>query len=168
MDAKHRAGYAKVAAAHTARRQLRWVMFDAEADAAWPTLSKKTRFMFGLALYAGEGSKTEHSLILTNCDPRLLRVGIEFYRMLGVEMSRIRAAININRAQGVSAAEAFWASQLGLRRKQFTKTHVATSSSSRGRRGNKQPYGTCRIKVHDTRLLRMVLRWIDLAMTTSH
>lgn len=119
--------------------------------------------MFGLAIYAGEGSKTGGAVTITNCDPKLLRCVVEFFKMLGVDIARMRGAIQVHSDERVAPAEKYWSEELGIPPAQFQRTHVVVTRSSKRIRGNVQPNGTCRVKVNDTRLLRMVLRWIERA-----
>src|SRR3989304_3955929 len=49
----------------------RWHTFYEEADRTWGKLRQNPEFMFGLALYAGEGDKARaNSAGISNCDPR--------------------------------------------------------------------------------------------------
>lgn len=164
MNEAHRLGYERVADAHRKRRVARWASFEAEAVALWPSYSVRPRFMFGLALYAGEGGKTGNDINVSNCDPRILRASLEFFLMLGARREDVRVSIHLHDAARVSEVESFWSSELELPLEQFTRTVVAVSRASKQRRGNVQPNGTCRVRVHSTRLLRMITKWMDMAL----
>ena len=55
------------------RRKARWKLYTEEAESEWSDFHQNPRFMFGLALYAGEGDKTGHYVGMSNSDPRILR-----------------------------------------------------------------------------------------------
>jgi hypothetical protein len=145
-------------------RKRRWAAYELEADKLWPVMSKDPEFMFGLALYAGEGSKSGGALGVTNCDQRILCKAIAFYESLGVPKMGIHARYHIHDAGLIPTASAFWIQALGITPLQLKNPVVAVSRASKRIRQKSQPNGTCVVLVHNTRLLRMVLRWITLAL----
>lgn len=134
----------------------------AEADAAWPTLSAEPEFMFGLALYIGEGSKTQE-VSLTNSDARVLRAALRFFERIGIDRASVRANVQIHDDVDLVAAERFWRRELSLPKAQFYKTNVVPAG--RSLRPGKLPFGTARVRARSSSYqLRLVLRWADRSL----
>ncbi len=158
-------GQAKGWAACADARARRWAKFTEQADQEWPILSQNPKFMFGLALYVGEGTKCcPNAVGLVNTDVRVLRSTLDFYRLVGVEMDQIRARLMLHDINHEPEAKAYWCRELGLTLRQFTQTHRKAPSSSRGKRGNKHPQGMLALRVNSTELRQKLGRWMDLAL----
>lgn len=124
--------------------------------------------MFGLGLYAGEGSRTDpNSAAVCSCAPELIRAAIRFFEAIGVARGHIRAQLSVHPGVKVRAAERHWRHESGLPSTQFTATTVALSQASRGLRGRMTPHGTLRVRVHDTRIARKIVRWLELSALSS-
>ena len=149
-------------------RRQRWASYHAEAEQEWEHLKKDSIFMFGLALYVGEGGKTEPNVVsLGNCDPRVLCKTKGFFLQCGVPDERLRAHIVIHDDQSVEAAERYWLRHLGLLESQFQKTTVVVSKASKRKKGNIQPYGTCNLRAAVTSVRQKLERWMDLSLDDS-
>ncbi len=143
----------------------RWAEYHWEAEQEFERLSQDADFMFGLALYIGEGSKTSgNQLCLTNCDPRVIRKGMRFFEKIGGTRSIMRVAIQVHPGLSKEAAEAFWREVTGLPSGQFHVTREAVSRASSCTKGNLQIYGTCQIRANSTKLRQKVTRWMELAL----
>ena len=162
---KQDAGREKFIRSTTSRRNDRWAEYHAEAEAEYAELSKAPAFMFGLALYIGEGSKTQpNSLRFANCDPRVIRRGLQFFLKIGLLMPQIRCAVHLHPNLDVAEAEAYWQEATGLLPLQFYKTTVALSRASTGNKTNVQRYGTCHLVAHQTRTRQKLAKWMELAL----
>lgn len=151
-----------------AKRAALIAQYHKAADAEYETLRHGPTFMFGLALYIGEGSKGELSkLIITNWDYRVIAKGIEFFAMLGIARSRMRCKIMLHPMQSVSEAEAFWTEVTGIPLAQFSRTSQAISPSSRGKRGQKWPHGGCQLSVSSVELRHKINRWMERALESN-
>jgi len=147
------------------RRQAMIARYRNEAEEAYATLSRDAQFMFGLALYIGEGSKGELSaLIVTNWDSRVIVKAIEFFRRLGVPKERMRCKIMLHPSQDARAAERYWSEETGIPLTQFGNTYQAISPGSRGKRGQKWPHGGCQLSVSSVELRYKMNRWMELAL----
>jgi transcriptional regulator with XRE-family HTH domain len=72
-------------------------------------LSERDLLMFCLALYAGEGSKTDGSVIFANSDPLLIAVFISWLRsFFKVDEKRLRMKIYLHSDLDLVAATRFW------------------------------------------------------------
>lgn len=154
----------RVREVHRTRRLARWASFREAADREWAARSRSPTFLFGLALYAGEGAKTRWSPSVSNCDPRLLIRTIEFFNLLGFETKQLRAGVHIHDRSLAPTALKYWSDSLGLLPSQFHKPVISVSRSSKRLKPNAQPFGTAHVMVHSTELLIKILRWIDLSL----
>ena len=147
------------------RRDARWFGYHQEAEEEYILLSQDAQFMFGLALYVGEGSKTSGNLLcLTNCDPRVIRKGLRFYEKIGVSKTAMRVAIQIHPGLSKQEAELFWQQVTGLPSEQFHTTAEVMSRASKSTKGNLQIYGTCQLRACSTILRQKLARWMQLAL----
>lgn len=136
-------------------------------------ISLDNLFYIGLALYWAEGYKrpiiknnrevTFHPISLTNSDPKLVRIFIEFLiRICKVLPEKIKASVRIFQHLNESNALNYWSKTTGIPLKNFTKTYVGTSRSSMGKRPfNRLPYGIIQIRMNDTSLFHRIIGWIE-------
>lgn len=165
LENKISAGREKFSRNERKRRDIRWGDYHLEAEEEYELLSLNPQFMFGLALYIGEGSKTnQNGLCLSNCDPRVIRKGLEFFRAIGIPARSMRCAIHLHPGLCVNTAERYWQGVTGLASTNFQKTTVALSQASTSRKGNVQEYGTCHIKASHTKIRQKLSRWMELVL----
>lgn len=148
------------------KREARIAAYYREADAAYETLSRNVDFMFGLALYIGEGSKKKESVLeITNCDPRVIQKGIQFFQKIGFTQDKLHCKIQLHPHLPEDEVLAYWRQITGLGRPQFGKVIRAVSSARQGKTYNKQLYGTCTIAAYSTKMYYMLMRWMELALS---
>jgi transcriptional regulator with XRE-family HTH domain len=95
-----------------------------EAEALIGTMSPRDLTMFCLALYAGEGSKTEGAVSLANTDPILLALFARWLRdSFSIDESRLRMRLHLHDDLDLEAATRFWSSVTGVPVDQFTKPY---------------------------------------------
>lgn len=154
----------KAAATHRAKRAARMSLAETEACAEWVALRERPDFMFGLALYIGEGDKTMNSLALINTDVDVLRAALRFYRLVGVAHGTVRARIFLHEGREEGAAVAYWAGALGIAPDRFSKTSWKKSG---GLRRAVHPWGLCCVQAHNAHLKRKVRIWMRLALAAE-
>lgn len=165
LQCRQLAGREKFIKNERIRRDIRWAEFHRQAEEEYAALSQDPEFMFGLALYIGEGSKTSgNQLCLTNCNPRVIRKGLKFYEQIGVPRTAIHIAIQIHPGLPKLEAEAFWQELTGLPLEQFHTTREVVSRASKFTKGNLQVYGTCQLRAFSTTLRQKLARWMELAL----
>lgn len=148
-----------------AHRDRRWAEFQREAEAEYPALCQDPEFMFGLALYIGEGGKADgNRLCFTNCDPRVVQKGLQFFLKIGIAAESIRCGIHLHPGLSKEEAKDFWQKVTSLPPAQFYAVSEAVSRASSGRKGNLQVYGTCQIYALSTKARQKVQRWMELAL----
>lgn len=148
-----------------ARRAERWAEYHREAEAEWPTRAQDPAFMFGIALYIGEGGKTSgNRLTITNCDARVIKQGLAFFLSIGVPKSALRCALHVHPGLSQENAEQFWQQVTAMPPEQFHTTRDAVNRASSGIKGHIQVHGTCQIHAYSTELCQKVHRWMELAL----
>ncbi len=147
------------------KREARIAEYYREAEEEWPRLRQDVEFMFGLALYVGEGDKTSPSMIaVSNCLPGVIRKAITFYLRIGVPFQRIRCSVTLHPGQSADAALDYWERESGLASDHFCPPHYAQTKASHNRLDHRQPFGTCRVSASITKMSFKVRRWMELAL----
>jgi hypothetical protein len=104
------------------------------------TLGERAFFAAGVALYAGEGAKTDGDIKFANTDEAMVRFFCAWLRrFFTVDEGRLRARVYLHEGLDLHAAEAFWSEVTGIPRSQFTKPYRATPDPSIRR--NKHQHG---------------------------
>lgn len=86
-----------------------------EADALIGRLSSRDLTMFCLALYAGEGSKTEGAVKIANTNPTLSRVFLAWLRdVFDIDETRLRVTLYLHRDLDLEQANEFWSAALSV------------------------------------------------------
>jgi AcrR family transcriptional regulator len=114
----------------------------------------------GCMLFWAEGSRHRNYVQFTNSDPEMVAFFMRFLRhYFSPRDDSIRIACNLFADHEVRRREIedFWLATASLPRTSMTKTTVNNySRSSKRTRKNKLPYGTCRVTVHDTRVVQHI------------
>jgi hypothetical protein len=145
------------------RRQQR-ERWAAEAIPLWQRWLPDPLFLFGVALYWGEGEKAgrrgQRRLALSNSDPGLLRVWLRWCQrfLSGVPL---RYELIVHDSCDIDAARQFWKRELGV---ELSLVTVAVSRASKRRR-NDLPHGTLKVRVGrgSCEWHTKMLVWLDLA-----
>ncbi|MBL7053534.1 MAG: helix-turn-helix domain-containing protein [Candidatus Portnoybacteria bacterium] len=126
------------------------------------TLSKKDLKIIGIALYWGEGSKTQRgSVRIFNSDPKIITLSMIFFRKIcEVSEDRFRGRLYIHSHLKKRQAEKFWSDLTKIPLSQFHKTHVKKSIASKNKRDT-IPLGTFEIYIGDTSLFLKIKGWIE-------
>jgi hypothetical protein len=117
-------------------------------------------FVAGVCLYWAEGSKTRNDLSMTNSDPLLLRVFVQFVRDHLDEDASFALALNRHSTAGEEEARRYWSTALGLHDARFTKSYIKKPGT--GHRRNKLPHGVCRVRVdRGSDHWHRMMQWIE-------
>ena len=133
-----------------------------EAGKAIRFFSQRELWLLGVALYWGEGGKTNHGCArLSNSDPVVIKFMMRFFREIcKVSESRFRGHIHTFSHLNKNRAEKYWSEVSGIPRRQFFKTYVKPSIASKNKKDS-LPYGTFQIYVNDTKLFFTIMGWIE-------
>jgi hypothetical protein len=162
----HSRGREKYAETRRRQREAREAAVSAQAQAEYADLCSNPDFMYGLALYVGEGTKaTRGRVLLSNCDPRVLKRFISFLALLGVATTDLRARVYLHPHLSQGEALGFWSSVTGIAPSRFGKTATSLSRASKGLRPDSQPYGTSTVYYESMRVWLKLRTWMDLSLS---
>lgn len=103
-----------------------------EADEFIGELSEREFLMFGLGLYAGEGSKTRGTVSMANTNPRLLRIFVTWLRRnFTVDESRLRAKLYLHDGLDLHESTGHWSKVTGIPIEQFRAPYRALADPTR-------------------------------------
>lgn len=104
------------------------------------------RFMLGLGLYWGEGSKySESTTEFSNCDHRVIKKFLEWLSEFFQECKYVCATIHHYCPEKDNEVKKYWSNNLDLPLSCFRKSVFALSKSSAKKKGNILPNGTAHI-----------------------
>ena len=113
-------------------------------------------YAIGCMLHWAEGDKCRNSVRMSNSDPELVAIFVNFLRRyFDIRDESIAVYCNLfaDHAVRQQEIEDFWLTKLRLPRTSFRKSIVNVySKHSQKKRQNKLPYGTCKVYVHSTRI----------------
>lgn len=125
--------------------------------------SKRDRFIAGIALYAGEGTKNGKGVGFANSDPLLIKFMMEWLREYSrVPENKFHGAIWLHEGLNESEAKKYWSNLTKIPQNQFHKTYVAKDKVNSNKiRKNKHNYGVFSIRISDLKKLRLINGWIS-------
>ena len=125
-------------------------------------LSKRDKFISGIAFYAAEGGKTDRQISFSNSDPKLIKFMMGWFRTyLKVPESRFRGSIWIHDDLDVNKAKLYWSRITGIPLNQFFKNYIVKSIDKNIRiRKNLHAYGVFSIRISDSLKHRKTMGWI--------
>jgi hypothetical protein len=113
---------------------------DAEGRERIGTLSDEAFLAAGVALYAGEGSKTDGAVRFANTDPKMVRFFCAWLRNFFVpDESRLRVRVYLHDGLDIVSAERYWSEVTGVPLDQFHKPYRAKADPTIRR--NKHEHG---------------------------
>ena len=131
-----------------------------EADEFIGALSEREFLMFGLGLYAGEGSKTNGTVSMANTNPRLLRIFVTWLRRnFDVDESRLRAKLYLHEGLDVLGATEHWSDVTSIPVRQFRASYRAAADPTR--RGSKHVHGCATVMYSCSTTHRRVMAMIE-------
>ena len=119
------------------------------------------RFVGGVVLYWGEGSKTRNFLDLTNTDPAALRYFIRWVRDYMDPSAEFKLGLHLHEGNDEAAAKHYWSEVLNLGCARFDKTYIKPAGT--GHRKNHLQHGVCRVRtLRASNYWHRVMVWIDV------
>ena len=124
--------------------------------------SDRDLFVAGVALYLGEGDKTNPSLIVTNSDPRVLQLWVRFLDVVcGVRPEQLKAHIDYYADLEYRALLQFWSEALRIPAANFEWPTLKAGRPVRPEAsGRRSRHGTVHVKFHDAKLKALMLDWM--------
>jgi hypothetical protein len=129
-------------------------------------LGWKAFLVAGVALYAGEGSKTYGSVAFANTDPAMIEFFCTWLRtVFSIDESRLRVAVYLHQGLDINKAEEFWSSLTGVPRQQFTKPYRAIPDPTI--RTNKHAYGCAYVKYSCVEVHRSIMGLVRALLSST-
>lgn len=123
-------------------------------------LSERDLLIAGIALYAGEGSKTPGAVTLVNSDPGIIALHLRWLRScFDIDEERLRIRLYLHDGLDLLRAEQFWSTLCAIPRRQFTKPYRAMPDA--GIRHNKHEHGCATVRYSCSHTHRRVMGLID-------
>lgn len=123
-------------------------------------ISKRDKFIAGVAMYFAEGSKTYH-VSFSNSDARAIKFMMSWLRdTCKIPKTKFRGALYLHDNLDEIKAKKFWSNLTRIPLRQFTKTYLVKNKPRRLRKV-KHIYGVFRITVCDVNLHRKIMGWIS-------
>jgi len=130
------------------------------------TMSDREFLLAGAALYAGEGSKRDGSVRMTNTDARLIAFFCTWLRRyFDVDESRLRLRLYLHEGLDIDAANDFWSTVTGIPLSQFGKPYRAAADPSI--RKAKHVYG-CPAVIYSCSATHRAVMGLMAALLSSH
>lgn len=131
-----------------------------EARSEFFGFSKDPIFIAGLTAYWVGGDRvSRYNIRIGNSDPGVLLVFANFLtKFLAIQRGSLRAQVFFDQSVNPDICIEFWAVNLKLDRKQFTKGILL----NRGRKTKKSRYGNCNIGITSRFLKTKMLEWITI------
>jgi hypothetical protein len=130
------------------------------------TLSDEAFFVAGIALYAGEGSKTDGEVRFSNSDPRMIRYFCDWFRrFFDVDETRLRGRVYLHQGLDLRATEEFWSMLTNIPTDQFHKPYRAGPDPSIRR--NKHEHGCFSVGYGCSRTHREVMGLVRALLSSK-
>ncbi len=124
-------------------------------------LSKRDRFISGIALYAGEGGKK--SLGFANSDPKIIKFMMGWFReFCNVPEEKLRGSIWIHDNLDAEEAKIYWSNLTKIPTSQFYKTYIAKNKvDTKKVRKNIHSFGVFSITILSIQMHRRIMGWMS-------
>jgi hypothetical protein len=130
------------------------------------TLGDEAFLVAGVALYAGEGSKTEGEVRFANTDPTMVRFFCAWLRRyFAIDETRLRVRVYLHEGLDLDAAEANWSEVTRIPRSQFGKAYRAVADPSI--RSNKHEFGCVYVGYCCSRTHRQIMGLVRALLSSG-
>ena len=138
------------------RKQREIRELDELGRARLGVLADEAFLVAGIALYAGEGAKTEGCVRFANSDPRMVRFFCTWLRrFFEVDESRLRMHVYLHQGLDLDAAQRHWSEVTAIPLAQFTKPYRAVPDATI--RNNKHEFGCAYVSYCCSRTHREIM-----------
>jgi hypothetical protein len=134
-----------------------------EAEEIVGALSERDLLIYGLALYLGEGAKTEDSGFgLANTSAAVMVSFVAWMRQFfEIDEGRLRVRLYLHEGLDIDAATQYWSTLLRIPPDQFTRPYRPQPRASGEFRKSKYQYGCATVRYSDVTVHRRVMAMID-------
>jgi hypothetical protein len=149
----------------SARKQAEIAECDALGRERIGALNVDAFLAAGVALYAGEGSKTDGSVKFANTDPAMLEFFCAWLRaFFAVDEARLRVSVYLHEGLDLDAAESHWSRVTGIPRSQFRRAYRAVADATM--RTVKHRFGCCYVTYSCSRTHRQIMGLIRALLSS--
>lgn len=129
-------------------------------------LSERELLVAGVALYAGEGNKTDGEVGFANSDPRMIYLFCAWFRrFFEVDESRLRLRLYLHQGLDLDGANEFWSELTDIPLAQFGKAYRAIPDPSIRR--SKHPMGCPSVRYACSRTHRKVMGLVEALLSSE-
>jgi hypothetical protein len=129
-------------------------------------LSDEAFLVAGVALYAGEGSKTPGAVTFANTDPKMIGFFCAWLRRFFTpDESRLRVRVYLHEGLDIDAAHTFWSEVTGVPLAQFGKPYRARADPTIRR--NKHEHGCAYVRYSCTTTHRRIMGLIRALLSSE-
>lgn len=129
-------------------------------------LSDRDLFIAGIALYAGEGSKTDGEVRFANSDPRMIVLFLAWLRrFFAVDEARLRIRLYLHQGLDLEAANRFWSELTDIPLHRFRTPYRAVPDPSIRR--SKHPMGCPSVCLGGVRTHREVMGLVGALLSSE-
>lgn len=137
-----------------------------EGRARIGSLSERDLLIAGVALYAGEGSKTGHEVHFANTNPAMVAMFCAWLRrFFAIDESRLRMRLYLHEGLDLEAATQYWSAVAGIPADQFHAPYRAKADSSI--RLTKHEHGCVSVRYSCSRTHRAVIGLVQALLRSS-
>lgn len=124
-------------------------------------LNERDLLIGGIFLYMGDGSKTtKGTTALTNTNPHILKLFIEWLFLHGVPRGSIKIQLHLYKDMNIKKQIEFWSQILKIHPKQFRKPHIKSKVSNEVTYKNKFGQGTCTVLYENVRMYETTIMYL--------
>jgi hypothetical protein len=132
----------------------------ADAEGMIGELSERDLMFYALALYAGEGGKTDGQVKFANTDPTLVRLFVTWLRAtFDIDESRLRVVLYLHADLDLDQATRYWSDVTAIPPSQFAKPYRAVVDPTM--RHNRHIRGCATVKYSCASTHRRVMAMIE-------
>lgn len=134
-----------------------------QGRALFAQLSDREFFVAGVALYAGEGAKSDGDVLFANSDPRMILFFCTWLRrFFEVEEARLRLRLYLHQGLDIDEVNTFWSTLTGIPQRQFSKPYRAVADPSRRA---KHPMGCPGVRYSCSKTHRAIIGHCDALLS---
>lgn len=124
-------------------------------------LSRRDKFIAGIAMYFAEGDKADGDIGFSNSDPRAIRFMVGWLKeVCKIPSDKLKASLYIHNNLDERKARQFWSGLTKIPLENFTKSYIVENNPRRLRKV-KHIYGVLKIRIGNVVLHRKMRGWIS-------
>lgn len=125
-------------------------------------LTRRERFLVGIALYSAEGTKSDGQVVFSNSDPKLIKFMSDWFNdFCNIHPSKFRGRLWIHTNRDEQKAKMYWSKLTNIPLTQFYKSYIAENKiNSVKKRKKVHEYGVFGVCFSDSKKHRQIMGWI--------